>query len=161
MLKKLINISYEYIFYFLETISHFVQNTTQWDSSFDALLRALFVVRNRNQLKTAVNGIIFCLRVQTNYMDVLQRRNWCSSNFGSLVKFKEAKPTKSDFAKSDICLSLNVRKFFRSAELTFCWKFIQFVIYHNSDAKTNLHKCLLLTSEISWRGMLFSAVSCW
>ena len=35
----------EYIFYFLETMSHSVQNTTQWDWSFDALLRAFFVVR--------------------------------------------------------------------------------------------------------------------
>ena len=60
------------------------------------------------QLNIAVNGEIFCLHMQTAYLDVLQRRNWCSSKFGSLVKVRKQNPQKVILQSLKIPFLLNI-----------------------------------------------------
>ena len=72
------------------------------------------------QLNIAVSGEIFCLHMQPTYIDVLQRRNWCSLKFGSLVKVRKQNPQNVVLQNLKLAFVLNMRKFFRNGELTFC-----------------------------------------
>ena len=74
------------------------------------------------QLNIAVSGEIFCLHMQTTYLDVLQRRDWCSLKFGSLVKVRKQNPQNVVLQNLKFAFVLNMRKSFRNSELTFCCK---------------------------------------
>ena len=87
--------------------------------------------------------------MQTTYLHVLQRRNWCESKFDSLVKVGRQNPQKAILQNPKFAFLLNMHKSFTNGELNFYGKSVQILSYHDSDAKTALYNCIPLTNEIS------------